>query len=94
MKLLPVSYQSNLDIDSFVILYSEDIARCNETSVNLFKYISNRLHGYSLNYFEMGSYLYPSFTIFYCLDQTSVSYILISIDKIDRGEMLFRNSSP
>ena len=47
-------------VHNFVILYYEDVARWNETLVNLFKYISNRLNGYSFNSFELGSYLYSS----------------------------------
>lgn len=40
----------------------------NYIQINLFKsvnlyYISNRLHGYSFNDFELGSYLYLSFKI-------------------------------
>ena len=46
-----------------IILFSKDVARCNGTLVNLFNYISNRLHGYSFNSFELGSYRYLSFTL-------------------------------
>ena len=35
---------------------------CNETSVNLFEYISNSLHGFSCDNFEFCSYLNFSFT--------------------------------
>ena len=53
---------ANVLAGKYETLYSENVARWNETLVNLFKYISNRLHGYSCNNFKLGSLSFFTFS--------------------------------